>query len=84
MSNTRDKVDYIKTLNDLKPGDILLYRSDGSATAKAIGVIGSLKKNTHGHYDTTHAAICVKPKFGSRKFPDIKKQPVDKLNFAQI
>lgn len=48
-------------LSDLEPGDILLMRTskDTSAIQYVIMFLQMFTSEEHGHYDTTHAAVCI-------------------------
>lgn len=51
---------YIQTLDHLKKGDVLMFRAPKKAGffGHAILFMQSLLSQKHGHYDTTHTAIC--------------------------
>ncbi len=55
------KAGYIERYDDLKPGDILLFRppKKPGIVQNAIMFLQSLVGQSEGHFDTTHAAICV-------------------------
>lgn len=63
------KLGYVANINELKAGDILLFRKPFSALDKSgcmnkfnraqIMLAGAFFNQENGHYDTTHAGICV-------------------------
>lgn len=67
--DTRNLPQLIENINELKKGDILLFRAPfselesslaGKASAMLIQAVSAIfSKQQHGHYDTTHAAMCV-------------------------
>jgi hypothetical protein len=58
----RSDLGYLAELNDLRAGDILLFRSSIHLARVQYVIMGAqaiLKRQKHGHYDTTHVAICI-------------------------
>jgi hypothetical protein len=55
------KIGYIEKFQDLKPGDILLFRPSNTvfSSQNTVMFFQKLLSLEHGHYDTTHVAICV-------------------------
>ena len=67
MPNTKRSAPFLPkpiALNDLQPGDILMFRSPEkrSALEKFMSFMQALVGQKHGHYDTTHSAICIQNK----------------------
>lgn len=59
MSQNRHP-NYMRQLNELKAGDVILFRSSiiPGIVSHGIMTMQSLVSQPHGHYDTTHVAIC--------------------------
>lgn len=57
----------VADLEDLQPGDIILFRpplQDVPLSIKLIGYVQALLNQQDGHYDTTHAAVVTKASVG--------------------
>lgn len=66
----RTSIGYLSHLHELQPGDILLFRASlqpNSAQYFIMFLQAILSYQKHGHYDTTHVAMCV---------GDIKGEPI--------
>lgn len=59
MSDAR-RMSYIESIEELQEGDILMFRAPRKPgiAGYAIQFMQALIRKAHGHYDTTHAAIC--------------------------
>jgi hypothetical protein len=79
-----EKLHYLQCVTEVKPGDILLFHRSHGLISHLVSYGQTLINAPHGHYDTTHAAICVKikddqPILGHISNNGYTQQPINEL-----